>query len=188
MDNQVEKNISIMYLRVIATAFIFIDHALAYTDMPGKSIIIQITNSGVLIFLMISGFLYGGKTIGDMVGWLKNRVLRLYIPYFIFIIVYYLCMFVQGKFVLKSFLTYLFMFQGILGTENGPHTLWFMTLLLMCYCLIPLLQFIRKYIDENKIAFNSVYFAVCVLLLFILQIMLAYNCNKTMAVGQYLSW
>lgn len=59
IDNK--RNIAIMYIRVIAMLFIFIDHAVTYMDIPLKSVIIQITNSGNLIFLFISGFLYGGK-------------------------------------------------------------------------------------------------------------------------------
>lgn len=146
IDNK--RNIAIMYIRVIAMLFIFIDHAVTYMDIPLKSVIIQITNSGNLIFLFISGFLYGGKMINDFKRWAIKRLIRLWIPYFIFILAYfaYSHFFLRnGDSTVASFFIYVFVLQGLLGTEGGPISLWFLTLLMICYFILPILQLFYIY-------------------------------------------
>lgn len=182
------RNVAIMYVRVVAMLFIFIDHAVAYMDIPLKSAIIQITNSGNLIFLFISGFLYGGKYIGNYVEWTKKRIERLWVPYFVFILFYFALAVVRGAGleILKPFVVYTFVLQGLLGPEGGPQTLWFMTLLILCYCLMPVLQLVRDKIsevsDSKSIALTAIVLAV------ISQVLLAYNCNLTLDFGHPLSW
>ena len=182
------RNVAIMCIRIVAMLFIFIDHAVAYTDIPLKGIIIQITNSGVLIFLFISGFLYGGKSIGNFKEWIKRRVERLWVPYIIFISVFFILEVVRGAGleIAKPLIIYVFVLQGFLGPEGGPQTLWFMTLLILCYCLIPVLQFVR---DKMAGFSDSKLFAsVAIVLTVLSQVLLAYRCNLTLDFGHPLSW
>lgn len=182
------RNVAIMYVRVVAMLFIFIDHAVAYMDIPLKSAIIQITNSGNLIFLFISGFLYGGKYIGNYVEWTKKRIERLWVPYFVFILFYFALAAVRGAGleILKPFVVYTFVLQGLLGPEGGPQTLWFMTLLILCYCLIPVLQLVRDKVTEVS---DSKPVALAAIALTVLsQVLLAYHCNLTLDFGHPLSW
>ena len=182
------RNVAIMYIRVVAMLFIFIDHAVMYVSFPFKNIILQITNSGVLLFLFISGFLYGGKTISEFGAWIKARAIRLWIPYFIFICVYYLLEILQGNGMaaVKPFITYSLLLQGLLGTAGGPQTLWFMTLLVLCYCLVPVLQFTR---DRIAVVQDSRHVTpVAIALMILLQVLLAYHCNLTLDFGHPLSW
>ena len=182
------RNVAIMYIRVVAMLFIFIDHAVMYVSLPFKNIVLQITNSGVLLFLFISGFLYGGKTIPEFGAWIKGRAIRLWIPYFIFICVYYLLEILQGNGMadVKSFIIYSLLLQGLLGTAGGPQTLWFMTLLVLCYCLVPVLQFAR---DRIAVAQDSRHVTpVAIALTILLQVLLAYHCNLTLDFGHPLSW
>lgn len=183
-----QRNVAIMCIRIVAMLFIFTDHAMAYTDSPYKAIIIQITNSANLIFLYISGFLYGGKNIQDAKDWVRKRISRLWIPYIIFVFVYFFITIIQGNGLksVKPFVIYTFVLQGFLGTEGGPGTLWFMTLLILCYCLIPILQKLRN--SMSKIS-NVQYFAYgAIALIMSLQLLLAYHCEITLDFGHPLSW
>lgn len=188
MKKKSQRNVAIMCIRIVAMLFIFTDHAMAYTDSPCKAVIIQITNSANLIFLYISGFLYGGKNIRDAKDWIRKRISRLWIPYIIFIFVYFLITLIQGNGLksIKPFVIYAFVLQGFFGTEGGPSTLWFMTLLILCYCLIPILQRLRD--SMSKIS-NVQYFAYgAIALIILLQLLLAYHCDITLDFGHPLSW
>lgn len=183
-----ERNVAIMYIRIVAMLFIFTDHAVAYMDVPLKSVIMQITNSGNLIFLFISGFLYGGKSIDNFGAWINKRIERLWVPYFIFILVFFVLEVVRGagSEIIKPLVVYAFVLQGLLGPEGGPQTLWFMTLLILCYCLIPLLQLIR---DSAPSASDSKPVVPAAIALTVLsQVLLAYHCNLTLDFGHPLSW
>lgn len=182
------RNVAIMYVRVVAMLFIFIDHTVAYMDIPLKGVIIQVTNSGILIFLFTSGFLYGGKSIGNFEEWIKKRIGRLWVPYFVFILIFFAMEVARGAgmAVIKPFVIYAFVLQGLLGPEGGPQTLWFMTLLMLCYCLIPALQLAR---DKNITTSDSRPIAPIAIALTVLsQVLLAYHCNLTLDFGHPLSW
>lgn len=182
-----KKNVAIMYIRTMAMLFIFTDHAVAYTDIPLKSIIIQITNSGNLIFLFISGFLYGGKTINNFKIWINKRIVKLWISYFTFLLIYFSVALILGNggAIVKPFIIYTFVLQGFLGTNGGPGWLWFMTLLLLCYCMIPILQKVRKYTDTFT---GPKYILGIIVIVVMLQSILAYYCNLTLDFGHPLSW
>lgn len=183
--NMAKRNWAIVYIRIIAMLFIFIDHATAYCDIPMKSFIIQITNSGVLIFLLISGFLYGGgKTVIDK-KWVIGRIKRLMVPCWIFLIIYYSIKFATGESINIGFvLTYFCFLQGFIGTESGLTHLWFLTLLMICYLLIPLLQKFRT----KTIGWSKKEWITTILLLLFMQVLLAYFCNIRLDIGHPLSW
>ena len=168
IDMNNKRDISIMLVRIIATAFIFIDHWAAYVDIPLKSVVIQVTNSGVLIFLFISGFLYGGKNISNIKTWLMGRIKKLLIPYWIFLFCFYVLSVLFRTFSLKSFVIYFFVLQAWLGTDGGPITLWFMSLLFICYLLVPVLQYLKKR------RFNKWIKSVILISIFCIQFFLSY--------------
>lgn len=180
------RDSAIMCIRILAMLFIFTDHAVAYLDIPLKSIIIQVTNSGNLIFLFISGFLYGGKTIQNFKSWLKHKIVQLWIPYICFVVFYFvLYLFQEGiAATVKPFLIYSLVLQGLLGTEGGPATLWFMTLLIFCYFLIPFLQKIRESVWKMSPSTKALWVVAIV----VVQILLAYFCPITLDFGHPLSW
>lgn len=182
MENK-KNNIAITYLRVIAMLGIFIDHAYIYSNLPMKNIIVQITNSFVLLFLLISGFLYGGKTIKNFKEWFLKKVKVLLIPYWIFLAVYFTFISINSSLNIKSIIIYVLNLQGLFGTEVGPGTTWFLTLLFMCYLLIPILQYIK-----NNIIFNKLKISIILLSLILIQGLLAFYCNITLDFGHLLSW
>lgn len=76
-----QKNCSITVLRVVSMLMIVICHIYKYYDfLPGSSFMGQFFNVGVQIFLIISGFLYGGKIVQSFKSFFWNRIKRVYFP------------------------------------------------------------------------------------------------------------
>lgn len=182
LANEKKRDLSIMLVRIVAMLFIFIDHLVLYIDVPLKNVILQITNSGVLIFLFISGFLYGGKNIKNIKEWMIGRIKHLLIPYWIFLFVYFLIQLIRGIFNIKIILIYFFVLQGFLGSYDELRPLWFMTLLFLCYMLVPCLQKLKDFKLSEKA------FILYIISVLSLQIVLAFKCDITLDFGHPLSW
>lgn len=104
---------------------------------------------GVPMFFILSGFLYGNRSIDEPIPWLKKRFVKLLVPYYIFLtlaIVGYLIVapgVIQWKIV---FTTYL-----VVGTIGGIGHLWFVSYILFCYLLTPYLAMIRDYLERKSL-------------------------------------
>lgn len=72
---------SIQLIRVMAMLMIIFDHILCALPLQGLSGIIQVFNSGVFIFLFLSGILFGDKEVADWKKWFGKRFLRIFIHY-----------------------------------------------------------------------------------------------------------
>ena len=81
-DISLYESIAIKHLRAFAILLIISCHLL---QGLGSSLAF-VFNVGVQIFLVISGFLYGRKTICTRM-WLRKRFVAVYIPYIIFLII-----------------------------------------------------------------------------------------------------
>lgn len=66
---QNKRNISIQFIRIIAMLMIIFDHMLNSVSFPMRTAIVQVANSGVFIFLFISGFLFGNRHINHWLSW-----------------------------------------------------------------------------------------------------------------------
>lgn len=102
----------------------------------------QIFNIGVNIFFIISGFCLGLQgEIKDILGWYKKRLKRIYIPYWLFLILLLLIYCILG--IKFNFWNYLTCFLGVQGVQVGvlgaDHT-WFITAILLCYLATPFMQ------------------------------------------------
>ena len=172
------KDMGISYTRVIAMIFILIDHIVLTINILFKSYIIQITNTGVLIFLFISGFLYGRKEINNFSDWFIKRAKKILLPLYIFMI--FLAIFkiiFEGNINIIEYLKYLINMQGILGVTDGGVHLWFLTALMICYLTTPLLESIKS----KKLKLNK---AIGILFIYvIIQIFCAYIVNINFALG-----
>ena len=74
---------AISLLRVIAMGAIVVCHLLQGYDNP----YCYLFNIGVQVFLAISGYLYGCKTIHSWKSWFMTRFKKLYVPYLLFFLV-----------------------------------------------------------------------------------------------------
>jgi peptidoglycan/LPS O-acetylase OafA/YrhL len=148
-----------------------------------QSIVVQVANSGVFIFILISGFLYGNKNVSNWKAWFLKRLTRIYIPLWIFMIIDFIVeAIVWNIFNIKYVFIYAFNLQGILGVNIGGTNLWFLTLIMICYLLTPVFQWIKqKKISKNV---GVVFFIVAV----ILQAIFAYTTDFGMVAGHTLSW
>lgn len=178
-----EKNISIQLIRVIAMFMIIMDHILVCLTFSFQPMLVQIFNSGVFIFIFISGFLFEKKNVTNWGKWLKRRVFRICIPLWIFMIIDFILEAVLwGTFNIKYVFIYAFNLQGILGVNIGGTNLWFLTLIMICYLITPFLQWIKQRHFGKKFAI------VVSVMAAILQIILAYTTDIGMVVGHTLSW
>lgn len=180
-DNK--RNISIQLIRIVAMFMIILDHILGNISFPMQSMIVQVMNSGVLIFLFISGLLYGNKQIINWKNWFVSRIFRICIPLWIFMAFDFAVeAMIWNIFDIKHVFIYLFNVQGILGVNIGGSTLWFLTLIMICYIITPILQWIRSKNISKKLVL------LCIVATIILQFVLAYITDAGMVADHTLSW
>lgn len=119
---------------------------------------------GVPIFFILSGYLYGQKDIHDIKKWFLARFKTIVIPLYVFYIIMsgiLLCLHKFGEFDLVQFIKLLLNLQGLWGGELGnvdTGSLWFITFILICYFLTPLLQ---KY--RAKMTWVRLFVLICFL-------------------------
>lgn len=178
-----KRNQSIQLIRIIAMFMIIFDHILCKISFPMQSIVVQIMNSGVFIFLLISGYLYGNKKIGNWKKWFLTRLSRICIPMWIFMTIDFAIEAILWEaFDIKYVIIYAFNMQGILGVNKTGANLWFLTLIMICYLLTPILQWLK-----NK-KLGRIVGILTIALTIILQIVLSYITNIGMVAGHTLSW
>jgi len=126
-------------VRVMGMFFIILCHLAAWLDFP--SVVSQLFNVGVPLFLFISGYLYGNKTISHYWSWIKSRFFKICIPSYLFIafIMVYFSVFLNQKISFSCIAMYLFNLQGLssLNLERLKEVehLWFLTPLMFCYLM-----------------------------------------------------
>ena len=128
----------------MAMLFIIACHFCAHL---GNNMLSEVFQVGVFIFFFISGFLYGDKKIDDYKKWFLNRVKRIFIPLYLYILLN-ICLH-GGITINKTLIFQLFNLQGLfmifqkMSLIDGP---WFFTVIMICYIL---LIFIKK--EEDKL-------------------------------------
>lgn len=141
-DISLYESIAIKHLRAFAILLIISCHLL---QGLGSSLAF-VFNVGVQIFLVISGFLYGRKTICTRM-WLRKRFVAVYIPYIIFLIIVFPIFFLFSPENVNSskVVAHVLDIQEYLGGVNGLGHLWYMTAIALCYLVTPILQLMKKY-------------------------------------------
>lgn len=135
-------NTSVSLSRVIGMVMIVLCHI---ATALGLSAVGQLLQSGVQLFLFISGYLYSNKRIESGKHWLHQRFCRVCIPCYLWIIL--VCcagIFANATLSGVSVTAYLLNLQGyhyifaflprVPGIGGLTH-LWFITVLLVCYLL-----------------------------------------------------
>lgn len=152
----VSESRTITIVRTCAMFFIILCHYLAFFD--GLEALSQLLNVGVPIFFIISGFLYGQKRITNIIQWYKKQFVKIIIPLYTYYLISGFFLLLIGKFgelnlfeVLKQLLN----LQGICGGKIGniqTGHLWFITFILICYLITPLLQLFREKLNLLRVA------------------------------------
>lgn len=152
-----QKRDSVITLsRVLGTVFIVLCHIIQYyTFIPGSATIGKFLSCGVELFIFISGYLYGKKNYSSNFRfrqWYFKRVITISLPAILVSIIVIGVLFTIQKAVdFNTVIIYLIDAEGImflnwrlanrLFTEIlslGP--LWFTTIIMLCYLLVPLLS------------------------------------------------
>lgn len=178
MDNiKVKRNQSISLIRVLAMFLVMLGHILS--EFNSIRFIGQILSVGVFIFIFISGFLYGKKNINKVSTWFVKRGIRILVPMYVFMIFFFTIRIVLWNQIdLKYYLAYLLNLQGFTDGVQGAGHLWFLTALMLCYLITPLLN---KY--KNKVAYFTKEKLLIVLIgLITTQIISVYFINKMFGV------
>lgn len=98
-------------------------------------------NIGVQIFLCMSGYLYGRKNIESVMQWYVKQYIKIMKPMWILLTVL-IAVKLIGKFGDVSLIAAGLSYLGVAGFGTIPelsHT-WFITYILLCYLITPLLQ------------------------------------------------
>lgn len=153
-----QKN-AITIVRVLSMMMIITCHILQGYNQP----LAFLFNVGVQIFFLLSGFLYGKIEITSISSFVKKCSVKVYIP---FIILVLLCVAIYKIFnvidvPIRDVVPYVFNMQGFIGTPiEGLNHLWFLSVLMVCYCITPIAQKILRY---NFIWYLALWIITCVI-------------------------
>ncbi len=186
---QIKRNNAITLSRVTGMMLIILCHIISfYPFIPGHESLNHFFNCGVQLFIYISGYLYGLRTINGYKSFFKKRMLSVSFPAIIVSIITIIALLIVGVSVsVPSIFAYCFDLEGLLFlnwsvigslfneiTSLGP--LWFTTVIMLCYLLLPLLQKIYnlKVIKNNFKIFLLIFvlagLVLCIVLRFYIDI------------------
>lgn len=153
-NDKSKKHSEISILRTLSMFSIVLCHIIGYYSfIPSHNYLSQVFNVGVEIFFLMSGYLYGTKIIPRFFTWYKERIRKIYIPALIVIVIDIIVLTVvySSKYSFCTIIVYLTNLHGVLHIyptffssyitkiDNlGP--LWFTTIIMICYLMVPLLQ------------------------------------------------
>ena len=148
MDKRNDNAVSLA--RVIGMLMIVTCHLFSFC---GVTALAQVFNVGVELFLLISGYLYANKKIGNSGHFIKMRWRKLCIPMYLWVIVILPLNLISNKSSLVSILVYAFNIQGLgtlfwkfktLPTLIGAGHLWFLTVIMICYLLLVPIKYVER--------------------------------------------
>lgn len=156
-----KRNNTISLLRVIATLEIVFCHFLPnllrgynvpqfWATYPGIFL-----GNGVILFFIISGFLYGAKEINNPFRWLFRQIIKLTVPVLLLVLIEsFRLLFVNGSVSINFLFVHIFNLTGLINfnlfpfINNGYNEhlshLWYLTAIIICYLLTPIFQRIAK--------------------------------------------
>lgn len=142
---------SLTWIRVLAMMSIVVCHIFqAYHNLWA-----DVFNAGVQVFLVMSGYLYGYKQITDWHVWAGKRIMKVYVPYIVFLIavIPLYALFHQDAMKWKLLPLYFCNLSGfwclppggLFSRIEGLRHVWFITAIMFAYLSTPLLQKVKKY-------------------------------------------
>lgn len=157
------KNVGLSCCRVVAAIFIVVCHITKYyTMLPFSDDLGDFFDVGVQMFFILSGYLYGKKNISDWKSFYRQRYLKVCLPLQIWAVVLFICSGCKNGTI---YLLYIFNISG-LGSINknlvpsvaigGLGHTWFVTIIILCYMLIPLMQRVCGKYEKQKVLFGLV--------------------------------
>ena len=142
------KNSTISMIRLLAMLSIIACHFCQYYNSEWAWWL----NVGVQVFFIISGYLYGSKSMDEPILWLKKRFVKILTPYYIFLTLAMIGYIIVSPDILGAgniVSSYL-----VVGTIKGISHLWFVSYILFCYIITPYLAAIRDYLSDKNLLFS----------------------------------
>lgn len=164
------KNTSISLIRFISMMMIVSCHIFQSIN----SELAWWFNVGVQIFLLISGFLYGQKEIDNYVNWDKQRLYKLVSSYYTYIaiigVIYLL--FAKDLFSKRAMINHILCIQQFKGGLKGIEHLWFISFIIICYLITPILQSLYDNLmkDKKEVKFWVILFSIIIFVQFMEEI------------------
>ena len=139
-------------IRFLGVILILLCH---YTEQSASALLnmsVQLFNIGVPIFIILSGFLFGVQEGGkNALSWYIRRTKRIYIPYELFVIILAVITLLSGGNILTTdWLLLILGLQGSVVRVYGAEQTWFITALLFCYLLTPIVRLLVLKIHESR--------------------------------------
>lgn len=138
----------VVWLRAIGVVFILLCHYTAQSGNVYGIMSAQFFNIGNYIFFVVSGYCFGiHRRMQSVTVWYKRRIRRIFIPYEIMLFVLLIANIVTAqKIDVCQWLVQVIGLQGWNGVYGAIHT-WFITSILGCYFVTPILERLR---DDEK--------------------------------------
>lgn len=141
------QNSAISLIRLLSTTAIVLCHVLQYYGLE----LAYWFNIGVQIFFVMSGYLYGNKTIDRPIDFYRKRLKKILVPYYLLllpsVLLYYF--FAPEILEMSSVIKSLF----LVGIIQGMNHLWFVRYIIVCYLMTPALYWLKK----KSIKFSTKY-------------------------------
>lgn len=158
-----------IYYRVAATVSIFLCHIFAKSSIPLLQMSTQFFNIGVSMFIVLSGYLYGMNNIKKPVyKWYFKRWIRICVPEYIFVFILFVVhLALSDRIAPLNWIIQILNLQGFEIYVNGAEHLWYLTVILFCYLITPLLDKLFKTEKPSSgvifsvLLFVSVFSVVC---------------------------
>lgn len=169
----VKRDYTISFLRVFSMFMIIICHTVKnYSFIPESEKLSPFFALGVEIFLLISGFLYGTKEIVNYKKWFIKSYFKIWLPAFAVSLFWFVIIKIFKYYDVPNLtiLVYLFNIQGlgwIHPIMTPPQTfeashLWFLTVIILCYLLIPILQKYKSFLIKNYLYIFAVLYILSI--------------------------
>lgn len=171
----------ISYLRVFAMILIFACHIVQEDNNEYIQMTAQFLNVGVSIFIIISGYLYGGKEINEgYFNWIIKRTKRILIPMYFFMIYLLIVNIIrENRLNVMNWIAYIFNLQGFEIYVHGAEHLWYLTIIMICYLITPILNKYKKILNKKAIIIYGIFGVV-------LQVITSYYFSTQ--IGIYLTY
>lgn len=170
-----------------------------YSFLPAHEIIGNFFDCGVQLFIYISGYLYGLRIISGFRKFYYKRIVSIALPAVLVSIFTIIALSFAGDTIsIQSVVAYSLDLEGLLFlnwsffetlfsqiTSLGP--LWFTTIIMLCYLLIPLLQRVYNVviIKKHYTVFLIIFIIVGLLLCIILRSYINISCFLWFAIGYF---
>lgn len=173
-------------IRWLSTIAIVICHIL----QGYNNIYAWVFNRGVQIFFILSGYLYGNKQIPSIKKFYLGRIVKLYVPYMIWVVVSIALLYIFSPYkpTFGDVLLQITMVKNLPGLNH----LWFMRVLAICYLILPLINIkMSKKLNLEIILFAIVSLIVLFILysptfLWIALYYIGYLCGRYQNVSNYI--